>query len=142
LADSSSCHPVLLGRSNRILYDLAQQDAEQLNQQFRLQLSRGNEVTHGAAWLEGLFINGAVLLLYDEGLFNLLDTWVAQLDEEDFVRVLPLVKRSFSTFSETELKQLASRVLHGSKKTAAGAYRNDPQLAEQALEQLAMYLGI
>ena len=142
LAASEHCHPVLLGRSNRILYDLEQQDAEQLNQQFRLQLSRGNEVTHGAAWLEGLFINGAVLLLYDDKLFNLLDTWLEQLEEPDFVRVLPLVRRSFSTFSETELQQLANRVLHGSNTIGSSAFSTHPELAEQALQQLSRYLGI
>lgn len=142
LAANRRCHPVLLGRSNRILYDLEQQDAQQLNQQFRLQLSQGNEVTHAAAWLEGLLINGAVLLLYDDKLFSLLDTWIAQLPEDDFVRVLPLVRRSFSSFAAIELKQLANRVLLGANQKNHSAFRDDPQLSQQALQQLSVYLGI
>ena len=142
VVDNRSCHPVLLGRCNRILYDLEQQDAEQLNNQFRLELSEGNDVTHGAAWLEGLFINGAVLLLYDDKLFELLDTWINQLEEEDFVRVLPMVRRSFSTFSPGELNQLSGRVLYGSNKSSATAYQTDPELAQLALQKLAFYIGL
>ena len=142
VVDNRSCHPVLLGRCNRILYDLEQQDAEQLNNQFRLELSEGNDVTHGAAWLEGLFINGAVLLLYDDKLFELLDTWINQLEEEDFVRVLPMVRRSFSTFSPGELNQLSGRVLYGSNKSSATAFQTDPELAQLALQKLAFYIGL
>lgn len=142
VVDNRSCHPVLLGRCNRILYDLELMDADQLNQQFRLALSEGNDVTEGAAWLEGLFLNGAVLLLYDDKLFELLDTWVNQLEEEEFVRVLPLVRRSFSTFSPTELNQLAGRILHGSNRRAQSKVEQNPELAQQALTQLAFYMGI
>ena len=52
-----------------------------------------------AAWVDGFFADGALLLIHDAELLGLLDAWVAGLAEQEFVDVLPLVRRTFGAFS-------------------------------------------
>lgn len=140
--ENDAAHPVLAGRMTRILYELKQLDKDQLAQRFQLNLSQGSDPILAAAWLEGLLFNGAVVLLFDDDLFGLLDDWLNQLPEPDFVRVLPLLRRTFTTFSSVELRQIADRVLHGSGNKTQLEYDHDPELATAALEALARLLGL
>ncbi len=142
LLEHSACHPVLQGRCARILYDSDQLDAEQLSHEFRLTLSEGNEVSEAAAWLEGLLLNGAVLLLFDNKLFEMIDAWINQLAPEDFTRVLPLVRRAFATFSAMELNQLAGQIRFGNNNQKALAMTQDSELAQQALASIADVMGL
>ena len=140
--NNDGCHPVLLGRCARILYDFEVFDAAELNRQFRLALSQGTDVMHGAAWFEGLLINGAVLLLYDGELFRMLDDWIVELDDDAFKRVLPLIRRSFASFNANELNQLGSRVKFGSADSVSVARATDERLEQLAQSQLAVLLGL
>ena len=142
VVDHSACHPVVLGRGTRLLYDLDSLDSAALAQAFRLAVSRGNEVTRSAAWIEGLLLNGALLLLHDEELFAVLDSWLGELEESEFVRALPLLRRAFSTFSSQELGQIGDRVLYGSAETLAAARVLDPHLKAHALPLLRTLLGL
>jgi len=142
VADDDACHPVVLGRCTRMLYDLDCLDSEALAHAFRLAVSRGNDVVLSAAWIEGLLLHGAILLLHDDALFKVIDAWVGELEEEDFVRALPLIRRAFSTFSSMELGQLGDRVLYGSAETQTAASEIDPELAGGALPLLKQMLGL
>ena len=135
-------YPVVLGRCTRMLYDLDCLDSESLAHAFRLAVSRGNDVALAAAWIEGLLLHGAMLLLHDDALFKVIDAWVGELEEEDFIRALPLIRRAFSTFSSQELGQLGDRVLYGSAETLTAASEFDPELAERALPLLRQMLGL
>ncbi len=137
-----AAHPVILGRCTRRLYDLNRLDAEALARAFQLALSSGNDAPHAAAWIEGLLYQGATLLLYEDGLFRFLDRWLGDLAEEDFLRVLPLLRRVFSSFSPQELHLLGDRVRHGSDRQVRAARRFDPDLQQRALVQLRQLLGI
>ena len=109
-----------LGRIVRLLLD-----AERLSDvSVRLQraLSAGAPAADKAAWVDGFFSDGALLLIHDAELRGLLDAWVCQLDDAQFVDMLPLLRRTFGTFAAAERQAIAERIASGgrSHRSAAG----------------------
>lgn len=111
LVDRTDLNGLLAGRMVRILRDSGRITDAPL----RLQraLSVGVPSPHKAAWVDGFFADGALLLIHDRDLLGLLDAWVRGLPERDFVDVLPLVRRTFGAFSEPERHSIATRVRSG-----------------------------
>ncbi|SEQ71748.1 DUF5682 family protein [Microlunatus flavus] len=103
--------PLLQGRLTRLLVDaeLVPDAPARLHRA----LSYGSAAAAKAAWVEGFFTDGAVLLVHDPALRGLLDGWVAGLGDEEFTDVLPLVRRTFGTFSTVQRRALAQRLAHG-----------------------------
>ncbi|NOQ37183.1 MAG: hypothetical protein GQ569_15040 [Methylococcaceae bacterium] len=143
VTEHGSCPPLLTGRCTRLLYDLGQRKIEDLHHAFALATSAANEVTDTAAWLEGLLYQGAILLLHDDAFFKQLDDWLQDLEEDDFMRILPLLRRVMTSFNQHELKQLGERVLQGATETQAEENKLiDADLAERALNSLLPLLGL
>ena len=108
MIDRTDVHGLLLGRIVRLLLD-----AEQLSDAaVRLQraLSAGVPAADKAAWVDGFFADGALLLIHDAELRRLLDEWVCQLDDAQFVDMLPLLRRTFGTFAAAERQTIAERI--------------------------------
>ena len=106
--DRRDVHGQLVGRMVRLLHD-----AERLDDvAVRLQraLSHGADAAAKAAWVDGFFADGALLLIHDHELRRLLEAWVQGLSEPEFVDLLPLVRRSFATFSPAERRAIGERV--------------------------------
>jgi Family of unknown function (DUF5682) len=114
MIDRTDLHGLLLGRIVRLLLD-----AEQLSDApVRMQraLSAGVSATDKAAWVDGFFADGALLLIHDAELRSLLDEWVCQLDEDQFIDMLPLLRRTFGTFAVAERQAIAERIAVGTEK--------------------------
>jgi hypothetical protein len=138
LADRSDLHGLLQGRIVRLLTD-----AEVLDDAARrLQraLSAGADAATKAAWVEGFFADGALLLIHDAGLRDLLDAWVGDLTEAEFTDLLPLVRRTFGTFSAAERRTIAGRLSTDDPVAAAGEDL-DPGRSARALATLDLILG-
>lgn len=142
LVDRSDLHGLLLGRIVRLLVD-----AERLGDgaiRVERALSVGVPAAAKAAWVDGFFADGALLLIHDRVLRELLDTWVAELDETEFVDLLPLVRRTFSTFTPAERRAIAEQV---ARRADAGggegsvADEIDPVRAGVALRTVDLILG-
>jgi hypothetical protein len=106
--DRRDVHGQLVGRMVRLLHD-----AERLDDvAVRLQraLSHGADAAAKAAWVDGFFADGALLLIHDHELRRLLEAWVQGLSEPEFVDLLPLVRRSFATFSPAERRAIGERI--------------------------------
>jgi hypothetical protein len=131
---------VLLGRIVRLLLD-----AEQLSDvavRVERALSHGVEARAKAGWVDGFFADGALLLIHDAGLRALLDDWVAGLDEQEFVELLPLVRRTFGTFSPAERRTLAGRISAGDDHELHAVGDDlDPDRAAIALATVELILG-
>lgn len=104
------------------------------------------ELTQMANWLDGFLQGSGLLVLHDNLLWSLLDSFVTQLDDERFQTVLPLLRRTFSSFSESAREQINRRIRQGVTAVAP----TDPQLptqfdqekADAILPTLAGLLGI
>ena len=65
---------------------------------------------------------GGLLLVHDADLLGVLDQWVASLGAEEFVEVLPLLRRTFGGFTEPERAAIgrAARALGDAGRTGRG----------------------
>ena len=122
MIERTDVHGLLLGRIVRLLLD-----ADRLGDvpvRLARALSAGVPAADKAAWVDGFFTDGALLLIHDAELRRLLDEWVSQLEEAHFVDMLPLLRRTFGTFAPAERQAIAERIALGTKNL-------DRQLAEQ-----------
>jgi hypothetical protein len=96
--------------------------------------------------VEGFLKGSGLLLIHNEELWDLVDVWVSGLHEDIFVQVLPLLKRTFSTFTRPERRQMGERVTRGTR--AGGGRRGGEQTgidiarADKVLPVLSMILGV
>jgi len=144
LADKEgNLHNLLAGRSCRLLLDAGVFDAEEAARRMGLALSTATEPPQAAAWVEGFLKGSGLLLLHDDKLWQVLDSWVTQLKDDTFTALLPLLRRTFSTFSAPERRQMGERVKRGDSSLAAGVEERefDERRAETVLPIIAQLLG-
>jgi Family of unknown function (DUF5682) len=140
MIDRTDVHGLLLGRTVRLLLD-----AERLTDvPVRLEraLSAGVPAADKAAWVDGFFTDGALLLIHDAELRRLLDEWVNELDDVQFVDMLPLLRRTFGTFAPAERRAIAERIALGIKdRDRQPPEEADLELASPALATVDLILG-
>ncbi len=150
LTTQTGIHGLLAGCCCRILFNARRFDAEETERQMRLALSKATAPAEAAAWLEGFLKGSGAILIHDMRLWQVLDSWVMSLAGDTFTEILPLLRRTFATFSTPERRQMGERVREGSRTTpAAGSpvleqdgADVDRQRAEEVLPLLATLLGI
>jgi hypothetical protein len=107
--------PMMRGFAARQLMDTKALIDEPLHQLFYSSLSKALPVSDTAAWLEGFLKGGGTLLLIDENLWMIVNDWIQQLDEDSFTQALPLMRRTFSNFTQAERKKLGEKAKNGGK---------------------------
>lgn len=133
LARQTSAHELLQGVAVRLLLDEGAWTADEVASALSLHLSAGAEPARAAAWLDGFLNRNAVVLLHDAQVWRLVDQWLAGLNEEHFVRVLPLVRRTFSAFGPSERRDLAQRASQGARAAPTATARPTWDEAHAAL---------
>ncbi|WP_257002605.1 DUF5682 family protein [Streptomyces albidoflavus] len=122
IADRESAPGLVRGRAVRLLLDEGTLDEDAVARRMGLALSPGTPPPDAAAWIEG-FLGGAagggMLLVHDERLRQLLDTWLASVPATAFTDVLPLLRRTFSAYETGVRRTLGELVRRG--KPAAGS---------------------
>lgn len=145
LADRSALHGLVAGRVCRILLDRAVLDSTEAARRMGLALSTANDPNQAASWVEGFLRDSGALLLHDDALWQVLDSWVASLSSEAFTQLLPLVRRTFSTFPAPERRAIGERARRG---TTDGVARPAPaadfdfERADAVLPLLRELLGL
>jgi uncharacterized protein DUF5682 len=141
LVDRSDVNGLLVGRMVRILRDSGRIDDAALR--LGRALSVGVPSAQKAGWVDGFFADGALLLVHDRDLLALLDTWVRGLSPQEFVDVLPLVRRTFGAFSPGERRSIATAVRAGGvAPRTTGPDDVDEERALAALATVATILGV
>lgn len=110
---TASTHGLVTGRCWRLLLDGGHATVEEVTSRFALSLSRGNDPAKASAWLEGFLAGSGLVLVHDERLLAIVNTWVTDLTLEAFELVCPLVRRTFSTFEKPERRQIGERIKQG-----------------------------
>jgi hypothetical protein len=140
MIDRTDVHGLLLGRTVRLLLDAAR--LSDISVRLHRALSAGVPAVDKAAWVEGFFSDGALLLIHDAELRGLLDDWVCQLDDTQFVDMLPLLRRTFGTFAAAERQAIAQRIAFGTKDPDHQLVEEfDVELAAPALTIVDLILG-
>ncbi|MCB1156619.1 MAG: hypothetical protein H7A25_04585 [Leptospiraceae bacterium] len=109
IMDTEDVHGIIHGKCVKLLLDNGIFNSGQVEEKLELALSVGVETAYSASWLEGFLQGAAQLLLYDDSIFKILDAWIAKLDKEKFVEILPLLRRTFSNFSDPERRQIGEK---------------------------------
>jgi hypothetical protein len=110
IAASLNSSPAIRGYATRLLADHKLLEGEDLSKAFSYALSVANAPDVAAAWLEGFLKGSGTILLIDQGLWSLVDNWVASLQADVFTQVLPLLRRTFANFSQPERRKLGEKV--------------------------------
>jgi hypothetical protein len=110
LVERESIHGLVRGRSARFLLDLGALDEPELQRLARLALSTVTPAPQAGAWVEGVLQGGGLALLHQDGLWQALDGWLSELAQEEFIALLPLLRRSFSGFQPPERRQMGEKV--------------------------------
>lgn len=98
-----------------------------------------------ASWVDGFLQGSGLLILHDQLLWQLLDNFVSGLEQERFQTVLPLLRRTFASFSDATREQIDRRVRYGElapTEDAQVVIGFDQKQAEAILPTLASLLGM
>jgi hypothetical protein len=160
LADMPNLHGLLAGRATRLLLDAGIFDMPEATRRLQLALSPLKQLgvildqaimptpqtsvspAAIAQWVEGFLRGSGLMLVHDESLWHVLDEWVLSLPEASFLVALPLLRRTFATFTRPERRQIGEQVRHVKGTTQSDqAFPFDSKQAEQALPLLKQLLG-
>lgn len=102
-------HPLLSGYASRLMYDKGEIAPEAMQHTLSFYSSVGNSPSDMAYWFEGFLRSSGSILLLDDKLWNLINTWVCGLEEETFMELLPTLRRTFSEFTSPERRKLGEK---------------------------------
>ena len=141
-------HGLVAGRVVRLLADAGTLSPRQAADRFAAALSVGVTAAAKAQWAEGFLSGSGLLLAHDGELLTILDGWLASLGAEEFLDVLPLLRRTFGEFAAPERSSIgrAARRLSVGGGTAANgsvgrAEQIDAERAAGPLRTVAMILA-
>ncbi len=145
VANGGQTAPVIAGYSTRLLADYQLLTGDSLVKAFNFSMSQATEPAIAAAWLEGFLKGSGTLLLLDHQLWNVVNGWVATLDESTFTQVLPLLRRTFAHFTHSERRKLGEKVKQGDGGTVSAPsiqeHAFDSQRGAQSLPVVMNLLG-
>lgn len=123
LAGRDTVPGLIRGRVARLLLDDGRLAPEETARLMGLSLSPACAPADAAGWIEG-FAGGAsgggTLLVHDERLLGLIDSWLVSVPERAFVDVLPLLRRTFGGYEAGVRRSLGELVRRGPGGGPAG----------------------
>lgn len=147
ISNAGPAHPLLKGLSTRILYDKSLLKGDDTANQMRYALSSTTDAEQSALWLEGFLYGSGLLLVHMPALWEILDEWIDDLPEPVFQETLPLLRRSFSTFTPPEREKMLTLSKKGIAQpvpdvSEALVTSFDQQRAKVVLPTLKLLLGL
>ncbi|HEU4558412.1 MAG TPA: DUF5682 family protein [Longimicrobium sp.] len=140
VANGAGVHGRVQGRVVRLLLELGAIGADEAGRRMGVALSPAAGPDAAAAWVEGFLAGSGLVLLHDARLFGILDGWLAGLDGDAFTQLLPLLRRTFSTFEAGERRGIGELARRGGPApSATGTMAADEEIdRERALAILPL----
>ncbi len=107
----------------RLLRDETRLDTDGVALRMARTVSIGTPPATAASWVEGFLSGGGLLLVHDEQLLALVDGWLAAIPADTFIDVLPLLRRTFSTFAAPERRMIGERARNVGSNVASAHTR-------------------
>lgn len=142
LANQSGLHGLVAGRVCWILLDTGILDQEESNRRLALALGHATQPAQAAAWIEGFLRENGELLVHTPELFRVLDEWLNGLADDRFTEVLPLLRRTFSSFSNGVRQNLGALLKQGGGAKPEAQTGLHPQRAALVLPVIRQIFGI
>ena len=147
---SGKVHPLISGCSTRLMRDHHTITNELILQALSYYSSVGNTPNDIAFWFEGFLENSGTVLLLDDVLWGLVNSFICNLDDESFTQVLPILRRTFATFEQHERTKLGQKAKNfdPDKATqtlpvaAANSGLPDDKLARPVINLVCSFLGV
>lgn len=139
--DLAVVHPMLRGFAARFGYDQSG-DADAFSALAKLALSPVVPPAAASDWILGA-LKGPVVVLQHGALLTLIDHWLSTLVEEDFIALLPGLRRAFSEFDGNERRFIASvitRASSGDGHSVAASLALDPARVATVMPTLKVLL--
>ncbi|NND06458.1 MAG: hypothetical protein HKN87_08755 [Saprospiraceae bacterium] len=87
----------------------------------RFELSDLSDPFRPALLIEGFLASGGWLLIHHPALRSVVDSWFGALTDEEFMTYLPIIRRTFGTFHESEKEMIYSLLFEKRKLTNVDA---------------------
>ncbi|MGB0431526.1 MAG: DUF5682 family protein, partial [Bacteroidia bacterium] len=144
VAENKKAAPLLHGTCCKLLYDQQYLNGAETAKRFSQALSVGTQAADAAAWVEGFLKDAAMVLLLDDEIWNIINTWVLSLEEEGFNNTIPLLRRTFASFSASEKQKIAEKAKYGNQKLTQSVSEDDlnHQRAFKTLPTLRWMVGL
>lgn len=118
LAMDRDCNPLIKGGALRILIVKEKMSDLQILEIISFNLSSLHEPFYPSHFVEGLLHSSGWLLVQKPELRGVVDKWLLSLEEQNFISVLPILRRTFSTFSTQEKEILFNLLFSGKMERA------------------------
>ena len=138
--------PAVAGLALRLLHDGQAWPVDEVAASFSRALTPPAAPAAAGAFVESFLGGGAEVLVQDRALLAALDLWLLELEEDNFIELLPMLRRGFADFSGTGRQRILGIVGSGNpveQASAAGTGAEaSSEFVEQALPLLRTILGI
>ena len=147
LVEQRNLHGLIAGRAARLLLEADVFSSDDAARELGLAASRASSPEAVAAWVDGFLRDSGAILVHDEALFGVLDSWLARLPSDNFQEIIPLLRRTFSTFEPAERRNIGEKAKVGGS-SAGGTTRGssdmnlDAARGELVLPLLRQLLGL
>ena len=110
LATRDELNTKISGLAMAILLESGKVGNDTLGQEVERRLSKGIPAELGATWFEGLSMKNHYTLIARLGLWEKLQNYISDLDEEEFKRALLFLRRAFADFTSNEKHDIAENI--------------------------------
>lgn len=107
------CHPLVAGCAARLLFVAGKLSPQATAVRFSRALSAGYDPEFSASWIEGFLKGAGVALLYDNQLWNILYEWTDTLPVDQFLPLLPVLRRTFSQYEPADRRRIGEKAKGG-----------------------------
>ena len=146
LVDQQELHGVIAGRCCRLLFDQKLLEASEVERRMGLAIAPAVDPAKSMAWIDGFLRGSGLILLHNDELWRILNEWVSSVKTETFPQLLPLLRRTFATFTAPERSQIGALTRRGgvgkSSASAGASTTLDEERARQVLPLVSQILGI
>ncbi len=146
LNDNEGVHPIIRGCVCRLLLDASILTDSAADAHISMALSIANDPWNVAAWVEGFLRGNAMILIYDNKIWNLLYDWISSIENPVFMELLPMLRRAFSKFEFADRRQIGEKAKRGLVKEEYSSEENefenfDMERAVVALSTIKKLMG-
>jgi hypothetical protein len=134
-------HGLVAGRCVRLLLEAGVYTASDTAKRLSYVAGIASSPNEVAAWCDGFLRGSGLVLVHDDALFGVLDTWLLELSSEAFTAVLPLMRRTFSSFEPAEKHDIGQKVKNP-RQTQSKVRQVDNTRAEGVVPLIRQMLGI
>ncbi|MGV9615770.1 DUF5682 family protein [Nocardia xishanensis] len=142
LADREDVHGALVGRAVRLLSDAGIIDDADSGRRLSAALSVGATPASKAAWIDGFLGGRGLLLVHDRELLRRIDDWLRELDDDQFLETLPVLRRTFGAFESGERRAIGRAVGDTARTPTAEHAGLDVERGRRAMRTTAEILEV